>query len=574
VTKKSFLEEATHYHKLALSLSEDIDEAYALNSNSLGLIYLQLSELEEDTAKQRDLLQDAITSLKESVDAAIFLSDIEKIEDFSISVTHVYTKLIALEVDQKTKKEAYQEVIKYYQKAFDLAHSRNDITAQVEYEYSIGSIFLYLAGIEKDVKKRTGYISAAEQHFQRVTETAHENKQLEGLQDYLKGLEEFGYSLFLEIVETEPTLEGKKILLEKLIHIRENTFQINSQLEPSDKRELLQESKIIGEMYEKLTNMYLNLNAKSKMLGCAVEFQSKSLEYALELKDLHEVRERSKSLSNLLEWLITTEPDISSIQELVTSAISEFQNLLSITSTMRDTSVEELSYCTLALLLSASAETESDPEEKISKLNNALNFSSEGLKRAIKHNNAHGVARNYFAMGKILTDLLAATDQLEKRNLYVKAKNCLFESLKLSFSLKDDELSMKCYQTLGNLSMGFSNELEFQEKLEVMEEALGYWDKASEIALQLNDFVLLPQYAFAAGNCWFEYAKLERDPRIQSNYCSNALQKFDETIIYGRRLGNTDIMLKASSNMLDVMAFENKILLGSKTSIRTFKIDQ
>jgi hypothetical protein len=32
-------------------------------------------------------------------------------------------------------------------------------------------------------------------------------------------------------------------------------------------------------------------------------------------------------------------------------------------------------------------------------------------------------------------------------------------------------------------------------------------------------------------------------------------------------------MLKASENMLDVMAFENKLLLKTKTQIRTFKID-
>ncbi len=89
----------------------------------------------------------------------------------------------------------------------------------------------------------------------------------------------------------------------------------------------------------------------------------------------------------------------------------------------------------------------------------------------------------------------------------------------------------------------------------------------------LNDFVSLPHYSFAAGKCWFEYAKLGNDPRIQSNFCSNALQKFDETIKYGRRLGNTDIMLQASEKMLDVMAFENKLLLDTKTQIRTFKIE-
>ena len=573
ITKKNFLEEAIHYHKLALSLSEDIDEAYALNSNSLGIIYLQLNELQEDTAKKKDLLQDAINSLKESVDAVIFLSDVEKIEDFSISVAHAYTKLISLDINQRTKKEAYKEVIKYYQKAFDIAQERNDISAQVEYEYSIGSIFLYLAGIEDDIKKRTEYISVAEFHFQKVTDIAHENKDLEGLQDYLKGLEEFGYSLFLEIVETEPTIEGKKILLEKLIHIRENTFQINSELESSNERDLLQESKTISEMYEKLTNMHLNLNAKSKTLRKTVEFQSKSLEYALELKDLNEVRDRSKVLSILLEWLIIIESNIPIIQELLTNSISTFQSLLSITRAMHDNSVEELSYCTLALLLDVFAENETKSEDKISKLNNALNYSSEGLKRAIENNHAPGVARNYYVMGKVLTDLLNATDQLEKRNLYAKARNCLFESLKLSFSLKDDDLSKKCYQTLGKLSMSFSIEADVHEKLEIIEEALGYWDKASEIALKLNDFVSLPHIYFAAGKCWFDYAKLEHDTRIQSNYCSNALQRFDETIKYGRKLGNTDMMLKASSNMLNVMAFENKILLETKTHIRTFKID-
>ena len=574
ITKKSFLEEAIHYHKLALSLSEDIDEAYALNSNSLGIIYLQLSELEEDNSKKRELVQGSINSLKESVDAAIFLSDVEKIEDFSISVAHAYTKLIALKINQGIKKEAYQEIIKYYQKACDIAQERNDIGAQVEYEYSIGSIFLYLAGIEIDIKKRIEYISVAELHFQKVTEIAREHKHLEGLQDYLKGLEEFGYSLFLEIVETEPTIEGKKILLEKLINIRENAFQINSELEASSKRDLLQESKTIGEMYEKLKNMHLNLNKKSSTLRKAVEFQSKSLEYALELKELNEVRERSQVLSNLLERLIIIESDISSIQELLTNAISSYQNLLSITSAMHDKSVEELSYCTLALLLSAFAENEPNSAEKSSKLNNALNYSTEGLKRARENKYAPGVARNYYVMGKVLTDLLTATDQLEKRNLYEKAKDCLFESLKLSFSLKDADLSKKCYLTLGKLSMNFSNEADGHEKLEIIEEALGFWDKASEIALNLNDFVSLPHISFAAGKCWFDYAKLEHNTRIQSNYCSNALQKFDETITYGRRLGNTDIMLKASDNMLNVMAFENKVLLETKTHIRTFKIDQ
>ena len=107
--------------------------------------------------------------------------------------------------------------------------------------------------------------------------------------------------MFLEIVETEPTIEGKKILLEKLIRIRENTFQVNSELEPSNKRELLQESKTISEMYEKLTSMYLNLNAKSMTLRKAVEFQSKSLEYALDLKDIADVREKSTTLSAQLE---------------------------------------------------------------------------------------------------------------------------------------------------------------------------------------------------------------------------------------------------------------------------------
>ncbi|MFX1520087.1 MAG: hypothetical protein ACFFCD_09230 [Promethearchaeota archaeon] len=572
ITKKSFLEEAIHYHKLALSLSEDIDEAYVLNSNSLGIIYLQLSELEEINSKKRDLVLDAIKSLKESVDAAIFLSDLEKIENFSVTVAHAYTRLITLEMDRKTKKDAYKEIIKYYQKAFDIAQGKNDISTLVEYEYSIGSVFLYLAGIEADVKKRTGYISEAEFHFQKVTEIAHDHEHLEGLQDYLKGLEEFGYSLFLEIVETEPTIEGKKILLEKLINIREKTFQINLELESRDIRELLQDCKTISEMYEKLTNMNINLNAKSKALRNAVKFQSKSLEYALELKDLNEVRERSKSFSDLLEWLITIESDISRIEELLTSATSIFQNLLSITSTMNDKSLEEMSYCTLALLLNTFAENEPDSEDKISKLNGALNLSSEGLKRAMENNDAHGVARTYYVMGNVLTDLLAATDQLEKKNLYVKAKNCIFESLKLSFSLKDDSLSKKCYQTLGKLSMIYSDVSEIQEKLEIIEEALGYLDKASEIALKLNDFVSLPQYTFAAGKCWFDYAKLEHDPRIQINYCSNALQKFDETIIHGRKLGNTDIMLKAGSNMLDVMAFENRIILGSKTYIRTFKI--
>ncbi|KXH74417.1 MAG: hypothetical protein AM326_00010 [Candidatus Thorarchaeota archaeon SMTZ-45] len=573
ITKKSFLEEAIHYHKLALSFSEDIDEAYALNSNSLGIIHLQLSELEEDSFQKIDLIKTAINSLKESVDAAIFLSDVEKIEDFAISVTHAYSKLVALETSKETKKEAYLEMIKYYQKTLDISKTRHDINAQVEYEYSIGSIYLYLAGIEVEVKKRIGHISAAELHFQAVTEIARENKQLEGLQDYLKGLEEFGYSLFLEIVETEPTIEGKKILLEKLIKIRKNTFQINSELESSDIQDLMQESKVISEMYEKLTNMHVNLDAKSTTLRNAVEFQSKSLEYALELRDLNEVRERSNALSNLLEWLITVESNISVIQELLTKAIQAFRNLLSITKTMSDKKMEELSYCTLALLLRVLAENELNSEEQISKMNKALNFSSEGLKKAIENNDIHAVTRNYLVMGTILTDLLTTTDQLEKRNLYAKAKNCLFESLKLSFSIKDDDISKKCYQALAKLSLSFSQDVELQEKLEIIEEALGYWDKAAEIAFKLNDFVVLPKYSFASGKCWFDYAKLEPDPRIQSNYCSNALQKFDETITYGRRLGNTDIILKASSIMLDIMSFENKILLENKTHLRTFKID-
>lgn len=573
ITKKSFLEEAIHYHKLAISLSEDIDEAYALNSNSLGIIFLQLSEVEMDRTKKRDLVQDAINSMKEALDAVLLLSDIEKIEDFSISVAHAYTKLIALDVNLKIKKEAYQEMIKYYHKALEIAQEKNKISEQVEYEYSIGSIFLYLAGIEDDIKKRTGYISEAEGYFQRVTEIAQKNKHLEGLQDYLKGLEEFGYSLFLEIVETEPTVEGKKILLEKLIRIRENTFQVNSELESSNKRELLQESKIISEMYEKLTNMYLNLNAKSMTLRKAVEFQSKSLEYALDLKDIVEVRERSNTLSTQLEWLITVESDISVMQDLLMNANQTFQNLLSIITTLNDNTVEEVSYCTLALLLSVFAENEPDPEEKNSKLTSALNFSSEGLKRAIENKNAQGIARNYYVMGLILTKILSYTEQLQKENLYIKAKNCLYESLKLSFSMNDEKISQKCYQVLGRLAMSFSNVSEAKEKIEIMEEALGYWDKALEIALKLNDFVSLPIYSFAAGKCWFDYVKLENDPRIQSNYCSNALQKFDETIKYGRRLGNTDILLKASENMLDVMAFENKVLLETKTQIRTFRID-
>ena len=574
ITKKSFLEEAIHYHKLALSFSEDIDEAYALNSNSLGIIHLQLSELEEDSFQKIDLIKTAINSLKESVDAAIFLSDVEKIEDFAISVTHAYSKLVALETSKETKKEAYLEMIKYYQKTLDISKTRHDINAQVEYEYSIGSIYLYLAGIEVEVKKRIGHISAAELHFQAVTEIARENKQLEGLQDYLKGLEEFGYSLFLEIVETEPTIEGKKILLEKLIRIRENTFQVNSELKSSNKRELLQETKIISEMYEKLTNMYLNLNAKSITLRKAVEFQSKSLEYALELKDITDVRNRSNVLSTQLEWLIKVESDISVMQDLLMSAIQTFQNLLSLINTLNDKTVEEVSYCTLALLLNVFAENEPDSEEKNSKSTSALNFSSEGLKKAIENKNAQGIARNYYVMGMILTNVLSYTDQQrQKENLYIKAKNCLYESLKLSFSMNDEKLSQKCYQVLGRLSMNFSNVPEAQDKIEIMEEALGYWDKTLEIALKLNDFVSLPIYSFAAGKCWFAYAKLENDPRIQSNYCSNALQKFDETIKYGRRLGNTDIILKASENMLNVMAFENKVLLETKTQIRTFKID-
>ncbi len=573
ITKKNFLEEATHYHKLAISLSEDIDEAYALNSNSLGIIFLQLSELEMDKTKKRDLVQDAIKSLKEALDAVLLLSDIEKIEDFSLSVVHAYTKLIALDVNLNIKKEAYQEMIKYYHKALDIAQEKNKVSEQIEYDYSIGSIFLYLAGIEADIKKRTGYISEAELYFQRVTEIAQKNKHLEGLQDYLKGLEEFGYSLFLEIVETEPTIEGKKILLEKLIRIRENTFQVNSELKPSNKRELLQESKTISEMYEKLTNMYLNLSAKSMMLRKAVRFQSKSLEYSLSLKDITEVRNRSNALSTQLEWLITVESDISVMQDLLMSAFKIFQNLLKIINAINDEIVEEVSYCTLALLLSVFAENEPDSKEKNSKLTSALNFSSEGLKKAIENKNAQGIARNYYVMGIILTNILSYTDRQQKENLYIKAKNCLYESLKLSFSMKDDNLSKKCYKVLGRLSMSFSKVSEGQEKIEIMEEALGYWDKALEIALKLNDFVSLPLYSFAAGKCWFEYSKLENDPRIQSNFCSNALQKFDETIKYSRRLGNTDMMLKASENMLDVMAFENKLLLETKTQIRTFKID-
>ncbi|MFX1465936.1 MAG: hypothetical protein ACFFA5_05640, partial [Promethearchaeota archaeon] len=481
--------------------------------------------------------------------------------------------LIALDVSLRIKKEAYQEMIKYYHKAHEIAQEHNKISEQIEYEYSIGSIFLYLAGIESDIKKRTGYISEAELYFQRVTEIAQKHKYLEGLQDYLKGLEEFGYSLFLEIVETEPTIEGKKILLEKLIRIRENTFQVNSELESSNKRELLQESKTISEMYEKLANMYLNLNAKSLTLRKAVEFQSKSLEYALDLKDITDVRNRSNVLSTQLEWLITLESDILVMQDLLMSAIQTFQTLLIITNTLNDKTVEEVSYCTLALLLNVLAKNEPDPEEKNSKLNSALNFSSEGLKSAIENKNAQGIARNYYVMGMILTNVLSYTDQLQLENLYIKAKNCLYESLKLSFSMNDENLSKKCYQVLGRLSMSFSNVSVAQDKIEILEEALGYWDKALENALKLNDFVSLPLYSFAAGECWFEYAKLENDPRIQSNYCSNALQKFDETIKYCRRLGNTDMMLKASENMLEVMAFENKLLLESKTQIRTFKID-
>ncbi|WP_287587045.1 hypothetical protein [Candidatus Borrarchaeum sp.] len=573
ITKKNFLEEATHYHKLAISLSEDIDEAYALNSNSLGIIFLQLSEIEMDKTKKRELVQDAINSMKEALDAVLLLSDIEKIEDFSISVAHAYSKLIALDVSLRIKKDAYQAMIKYYHKALEIAQEKNKVSDQIEYEYSIGSIFLYLAGIENDIKKRTGYISEAELYFQRVTEIAQKHKHLEGLQDYLKGLEEFGYSLFLEIVETEPTIEGKKILLEKLIRIRENTYQVNSELKSSNKRELLQETKTISEMYEKLTNMYLNLSAKSMTLRKAVEFQSKSLEYALVLKDIAEVRERSNILSNQIEWLITVESNISVMQDLLMSAIQTFKNLLSIINTLNDKTVEEVSYCTLALLQSVFAVNEPDSEEKNSKLTSALNFSSEGLKRAIENKNAQGIARNYYVMGTILTNVLSYTDQLQKENLYIKAKNCLYESLKLSFSMNDEKQSQKCYQVLGRLSMSFSKVSEAQDKIEIMEEALGYWDKALEIALKLNDFVSLPIYSFAAGKCWFAYTKLENDPRIQSNYCSNALQKFDETIKYGRRLGNTDIMLKASENMLDVMAFENKVLLETKTQIRTFKID-
>jgi tetratricopeptide (TPR) repeat protein len=235
--------------------------------------------------------------------------------------------------------------------------------------------------------------------------------------------------------------------------------------------------------------------------------------------------------------------------------------------------VEEVSYCTLALLLSVFAENEPDSEERNSKLTSAMNYSSEGLKRAIENKNPHGIARNYYVMGMILTNILTYAEQLEKENFYIKAKNCLYESLKLSFSLNDDNLSKKCYQVLGKLSMSFSNMFNDQDKILIMEEALGYWDKALEMALKLNDFVSLPHYSFAAGKCWFEYAKLENDPRIQSNYCSNALQKLDETINYGRRLGNTDIMLKASECMLEVMAFENKVLLKTKTQIRTFKIE-
>jgi len=320
--------------------------------------------------------------------------------------------------------------------------------------------------------------------------------------------------------------------------------------------------------------MYLNLNAKSITLRKAVEFQSKSLEYALELKDITDVRNRSNVLSTQLEWLIKVESDISVMQDLLMSAIQTFQNLLSLINTLNDKTVEEVSYCTLALLLNVFAENEPDSEEKNSKSTSALNFSSEGLKKAIENKNAQGIARNYYVMGMILTNVLSYTDQQrQKENLYIKAKNCLYESLKLSFSMNDEKLSQKCYQVLGRLSMNFSNVPEAQDKIEIMEEALGYWDKTLEIALKLNDFVSLPIYSFAAGKCWFAYAKLENDPRIQSNYCSNALQKFDETIKYGRRLGNTDIILKASENMLNVMAFENKVLLETKTQIRTFKID-
>ena len=368
IAKKNFLEEAIHYHKLALSLSEEIDEAYALNANSLGLIFLQLSELEEDSAKKRALVLDAINSLKESVDAAIFLSDKEKIEDFSISVAHAYTKLSSVELDRRTKKEAYLGTIKYYQKALDIVQGKKDINAQVEYEYATGSTFLYLAGIEEDVKKRTEYISTAELHFQRVADITLEHKHPEGFQDYIKGLEEFGYSLFLEIVETEPTVEGKKILLKKLINIREKAFQIKLELESSNKKDLMQESKILGEMYEKLTNMYFNLNAKTKSIKKAVEFHSQSLEYALELQDIFEVRRRSKVLSTLLELLIATEANISLKKEILTNAISAFQNLLNTTTVQKDKSVEELSYCTLALLLSTYAEGEPNSEEKITQL--------------------------------------------------------------------------------------------------------------------------------------------------------------------------------------------------------------